>query len=259
MTTTLPIAFIGHGSPMNTLEDNPFTQAWRRFGASVPQTKAVLMISAHWYTRGTHVTAMQTPKTIHDFGNFPKPLFDFQYPAPGDPALAQRVAKLLQPMQVGLDQQWGLDHGAWSILAHIFPDANIPVVQLSIDATQPAQFHYDLGRRLVPLRDEGVLIVGSGNVVHNLGIMDWRTQNRAFDWAERFNGIVKNHLMEPDHSGLIHYERLGDDAKLSIPTAEHYLPLLYVTGAQTESDKLSVLSDGIFGGSISMLSVELGS
>ena len=259
MATRIPLAFIGHGSPMNTLEDNQFTQAWRRFGASLAMPKAVLIISAHWTTHGTHLTAMQTPKTIHDFGNFPKPLFDFQYPAPGDPMLAERVAKLLQPVQVGLDQEWGLDHGAWSVLAHIFPEANVPVVQLSIDATERAQFHYDLGRRLVPLRDEGVLILGSGNVVHNLGIMDWRTQNRAFDWAERFNAVVKNHLAEPDHASLIHYDRLGDDAKLSIPTAEHYLPLLYVIGAQTETDTLSVLSDGIFGGSISMLSVAMGS
>ena len=258
MATRMPIAFIGHGSPMNTNEQNQFTAAWQRFGASLSPPKAVLMISAHWYTRGTHVTAMQTPKTIHDFGNFPKPLFDFQYPAPGDPLLAERVAKLLQPTQVGLDQEWGLDHGAWSVLAHIFPHANVPVVQVSIDATRPAQFHYDLGKRLVPLRDEGVLIIGSGNVAHNLGIMDWHTQNHAFDWAERFNTVVKHHLAEPDHPSLIHYDRLGDDAKLSIPTAEHYLPLLYVIGAQTEADTLSVLSDGIFGGSISMLSVTMG-
>jgi 4,5-DOPA dioxygenase extradiol len=252
------VAFIGHGSPMNTLERNAHTDAWRAFGASVPKPKAILMISAHWYTRGTQVSAMKTPKTIHDFRGFPPALFDFQYPAPGSPELAQRVATLLQPLQVGLDQQWGLDHGAWSVLAHVFPNADIPVVQLSIDATQAPQWHYDLAKRLAPLRDEGVLIIGSGNVVHNLGIMNWREQNVAFDWAVRFNDLVRSHLIQPDHPALIDYDKLGEDARLSIPTPEHYLPLLYVIALQTPEDELRMLTDGIFGGSISMLSVAVG-
>jgi 4,5-DOPA dioxygenase extradiol len=257
-STRMPIAFLGHGSPMNTLEQNAFSMAWRNFGTAVPKPKAVLMVSAHWYTPGTHVTAMQTPETIHDFRGFPQALFDFQYPAPGAPALAQRVAQLLQPLKVGLDEQWGLDHGAWSVLAHVFPDASVPVVQLSIDRTQPPQWHYDLAKRLAPLRDEGVLILGSGDVVHNLGIMNWREQNVAFDWAVRFNDLVKSHLAQRDHSALINYDRLGEDARLSIPTPEHYLPLLYVIALQTPEDKLNILVDGIIGGSISMLSVAFG-
>jgi 4,5-DOPA dioxygenase extradiol len=254
----MPVAFLGHGSPMNTLQQNAFTNAWRSFGASVPKPKAVLMVSAHWFTPGTHVTAMQVPETIHDFGGFPQALFDFQYPAPGAPVLAQRVAQLLHPLKVGLDETWGLDHGAWSVLAHVFPDASVPVVQLSIDRTQPPQWHYDMAKRLAPLRDEGVLIIGSGDVVHNLGIMNWREQNVAFDWAVRFNDTVKSHLAQPDHPALINYDRLGEDARLSIPTPEHYLPLLYVIAVQTPEDKLGILVDGIIGGSISMLSVVIG-
>jgi 4,5-DOPA dioxygenase extradiol len=254
----MPVAFLGHGSPMNTLERNAFTETWRQFGEAVPKPKAILMISAHWFTRGTHVTAMQQPETIHDFRGFPQALSDFQYPARGAPELARRVAQLLAPLDVGLDQQWGLDHGAWSVLAHVFPAANVPVVQLSIDRTQAPQWHYDLAKHLAPLRDEGVLIIGSGNVVHNLGIMNWREQNAAFDWAVRFNDLVRSHLTQPDHPALINYERLGEDARLSIPTAEHYLPLIYVIGTQTPEDKLDVLTDGIIGGSISMLSVVVG-
>jgi 4,5-DOPA dioxygenase extradiol len=260
MTTThrLPVVFFGHGSPMNTLERNDYTETWRTFGASIAKPRAVLMISAHWFTRGTHVTAMETPETIHDFGGFPQALFDFQYPAPGAPELAQRVADLLAPLPVGLDREWGLDHGAWSVLAHVFPDADVPVVQLSIDRTQPAQFHYDLGKRLAPLRDEGVLIVGSGNVVHNLGIMNWREQTIAYDWAVRFNDLVTSSLASGDHAPLIGYDQLGKDAELSINSAEHYLPLLYIIGLQNADDKLTVLAYGIFGGSISMLSFSVG-
>ena len=256
--TRMPAVFLGHGSPMNTLQQNEFTDAWRKFGAAVPKPRAVLLVSAHWYTQGTHVTATETPETIHDFGDFPQALFDFQYPAPGDPELANRVADLLKPLEVGLDQQWGLDHGTWSVLAHMFPDADIPVVQLSIDRTQPGQFHYDLGKQLVPLRDEGVLILGSGNVVHNLGIMNWREQTVAYDWALRFNDLVKDSLASRDHAPLIGYDGLGKDAELSINSAEHYLPLLYVIGLQNADEKITVLTDGIFGGSISMLSFSIG-
>jgi 4,5-DOPA dioxygenase extradiol len=257
-TTRMPAVFLGHGSPMNTLQQNEFTAAWRKFGASIPKPRAVLCVSAHWFTHGTHVTATPTPETIHDFGGFPQALFDFQYPAPGDPALAQRVAELLKPLNVGLDQKWGLDHGTWSVLAHVFPKADIPVVQLSIDRTQPGQFHYDLGKQLAPLRDEGVLIVGSGNVVHNLGIMNWREQNVAFDWATRFNNAVKEHIASANHGPLIDFEGFGNDSALAINTKEHYLPLLYVLGAQSPQEPANILSDGIFGGSISMLSVAVG-
>ena len=256
--TRMPAVFLGHGSPMNTLQQNEFTDAWRKFGAAVPKPRAVLLVSAHWYTQGTHVTATETPETIHDFGDFPQALFDFQYPAPGDPELANRVADLLKPLEVGLDQQWGLDHGTWSVLAQMFPDADIPVVQLSIDRTQPGQFHYDLGKQLAPLRDEGVLILGSGNVVHNLGIMNWREQTVAYDWALRFNDLVKDSLASRDHAPLIGYDGLGKDAELSINSAEHYLPLLYVIGLQNADEKITVLTDGIFGGSISMLSFSIG-
>jgi 4,5-DOPA dioxygenase extradiol len=256
-TTRMPAVFLGHGSPMNTLQQNEFTDAWRKFGASISKPRAVLCVSAHWFTRGTHVTETQTPETIHDFGGFPQALFDFQYPAPGDPGLARQVADLLKPVEVGLDQQWGLDHGAWSVLVHVFPDADVPVIQLSIDRTQPAQFHYNLGKQLAPLRDEGVLIVGSGNVVHNLGIMNWREQTVAYDWAIRFNDLVKHSLESGDHAPLIGYERLGKDAELSINSAEHYLPLLYIISQQNPGDKLTLFTDSIFGGSISMLSVSL--
>ena len=254
----MPAVFLGHGSPMNTLEQNEFTAAWRKFGGSIPKPRAVLAISAHWFVPGTHVTATPTPETIHDFGGFPQALFDFQYPAPGDPALAQQVANLLKPLNVGLDQQWGLDHGTWSILAHVFPKADVPVIQLSIDRTQPAQFHYDLGKRLAPLRDESVLILGSGNVVHNLGIMNWREQNVAFDWAVRFNDAVKEHIANANHGPLIDFEGFGNDAALAINTKEHYLPFLYILGALSAQERASILTDGIFGGSISMLSMAIG-
>ena len=259
MTANMPVLFLGHGSPINAIEDNAWRRGWAEIAARLPRPKAVLCISAHWETAGASaVSASPHPTTIHDFGGFPQALFDYQYPAPGDPVLAQQVANLLQPLKVGLDQQWGLDHGTWSVLAHVFPQADIPVIQLSIDRTKPAQFHYDLGKRLAPLRDEGVLIVGSGNVVHNLGIMNWREQNVAFDWAIRFNDLVKNSLASRDHAPLIGYNSLGKDAELSINSAEHYLPLLYVIGQQNPGDKLTMFTDSIFGGSISMLSVSIG-
>ena len=254
----MPAVFIGHGSPMNTLERNRYTDAWRAIGKSVPRPTAILAVSAHWYIGDTAVTAMETPETIHDFGGFPQALFDFQYPAPGSPVLAQRVSKLIAPLAVRLADDWGLDHGTWSVLAHVFPDADIPVVQLSIDATQPASFHYELGRRLAPLRDEGVLIVGSGNVVHNLGMIVWDSAAPAYDWAVRFNGQVRDCIERRDHQPLIAYEKLGNDARLSVPTAEHYLPLLYVISLQDEGEPIALAVDGIQNASISMLTVVVG-
>jgi 4,5-DOPA dioxygenase extradiol len=254
----MPAVFIGHGSPMNTLAHNQYTEAWRRIGETVPRPAAILMVSAHWYIRGTAVTVMQQPKTIHDFGGFPQALFDFQYPAPGSPALARRVRELLAPLDVKEDQSWGLDHGTWSVLAHVFPQADIPIVQLSIDAAQPPRFHYELGRRLAPLREEGVLVAGSGNIVHNLTVLDWSDDAPAYDWAARFNGAVRDHLTRRDHQPLVDYQELGNDAHMSIPTPEHYLPLLYIIGLQGEDEPIAFPVDGIQNASISMLAAVVG-
>jgi len=255
--TRMPAVFFGHGSPMNTLDRNQYTEAWRRIGASIPTPKAILCVSAHWYTEGTAVTAMSRPKTIHDFYGFPQALFDVRYPAPGEPKLASRVRELLEPLDVGLDESWGLDHGTWSVLKHAYPEADVPVVQLSIDGTQPARFHYETGRRLAPLRDEGVLIAGSGNVVHNLRMMK-RAGGQAFDWAVRFNERIREALVARDHDTLIDFEKLGQDARLSVPTPEHYLPLLYVAALQGDDDTMSLAVDGYDLGSISMLTAVVG-
>jgi len=249
----MPAVFFGHGSPMNTLADNRFTQAWAGIGSATPTPRAILAISAHWLTRGTAVTAMEQPRTIHDFGGFPRELSEFPYPAPGDPALAARVQSLLSPAKVELDQRWGLDHGTWSVLAHAYPKADVPVVQLSMDGTQPPQYHYDLARKLAPLRDEGVMIIGSGNVVHNLGIMDWRSATSAYDWAVRFNTFVRGHIEKREHAALIDYTKMGEDARLSVPTSEHYLPLLYILGLQDDKSVVTIPVDGVEHGSISML------
>jgi 4,5-DOPA dioxygenase extradiol len=254
----MPVIFFGHGSPMNTLARNQYTEAWRKLGAAVPKPKAILAISAHWVTRGTAVTAMARPKTIHDFGGFPQALFDVQYPAPGDPGLAARVRELLAPVKVQLDQSWGLDHGTWSVLVHAFPDAGIPVVQLSMDGTKPARFHYELGRQLAPLRNDGVLIVGSGNVVHNLMLMQRRDGAPAFDWARRFNEMVRAALVSGGHQALIDFERMGDDARQSVPTPEHYLPLLYIAALQAEGETMAFIVDGYEAGSLGMLTAAAG-
>jgi 4,5-DOPA dioxygenase extradiol len=254
----MPVVFIGHGSPMNTLQRNRYTDAWRRLGKSMPKPKAVLAISAHWTVRGTAVTAMEQPRTIHDFGGFPQELFDFEYPAPGDPALATRVRDLLAPVDVVQDRAWGLDHGSWSVLAHLIPGADVPVVQLAIDATKPAAFHYALGKRLSALRDEGVLVLGSGNVVHNLGVIDWRPDAAPFPWAVRFNDLVRDRLNSRDHGPLVAWETLGADARQAIPTPEHYLPLLYCIALQGEDEATDFPVDGIDLGSIGMLSVAIG-
>jgi 4,5-DOPA dioxygenase extradiol len=253
----MPVVFFGHGSPMNTLDRNQYTEAWRRLGESIPAPKAILCVSAHWYTEGTAVTAMVKPRTIHDFYGFPQALFDVQYPAPGEPKLASRVRDLLAPLDVALDQSWGLDHGTWSVLKHAYPGADVPVVQLSIDGTQPPRFHYETGRRLAPLRDEGILITGSGNVVHNLRLMK-RGGGPAFDWAVRFNERIRQSLASRDHRALVDLEELGEDARLSVPTPEHYLPLLYVAGLQREDEAMSFPVDGYDLGSISMLTAAAG-
>jgi 4,5-DOPA dioxygenase extradiol len=254
----MPAVFIGHGSPMNTLEQNRYTDAWRELGRHLPRPRAILAVSAHWITRGSAVTAMGRPRTIHDFGGFPRELFEVKYPAPGDPALAERVRELLAPVPVQADKSWGLDHGTWSVLAHLYPNADIPVVQLSLDAAQSPAYHYELARKLGPLRDEGVLILGSGNVVHNLGRMNWSEDSPPYEWAVRFNDKVRAQLAARAHEPLIDYLTLDPGAHLSVPTPEHYLPLLYVIAQQGKDDSLSLPVDGIEYGSIGMLSVAVG-
>jgi 4,5-DOPA dioxygenase extradiol len=253
----MPVVFFGHGSPMNTLDRNPYTEAWRKLGEAMPAPKAIVCVSAHWYTEGTAVTAMSRPRTIHDFYGFPQALFDVRYPAPGAPELAARVRALLAPLDVALDESWGLDHGTWSVLKHAYPRADVPVIQLSIDGTQPPQFHYDAGRRLAALREEGVLVVGSGNVVHNLRLMK-RDGGQAFDWAVRFNERIRAALASRDHRALIDFAGLGEDARLSVPTPEHYLPLLYVAALQRDDEVMSFPVDGYDLGSVSMLTAAAG-
>lgn len=250
----MPVAFLGHGSPMWAIEPNPYVEPWAQLAAELPRPKAILCISAHWYTNGTGVTAMERPRTIHDFGGFPQALFDVEYTAPGDPALAARVADLLKPAHVVLDQQWGFDHGTWCLLRRIYPEADIPVIQLSIDATKPNAFHYELGQRLAPLRDEGVLILGSGNIVHNLSMLKFDDQT-PYDWARSFSDSVKDHIASGEHAPLIDYLSMGRRAELSAPTPEHYLPLLYVLGAIRPEDKITFPIEGFEAGSLSMLSI----
>lgn len=257
--TTMPALFLGHGNPMNALQSNAWTEAWRSLGRSMPRPRAVLAVSAHWYVRGTRVTAVERPETIHDFGGFPPALFQVEYPAPGNPALALRVAELLAPLPVSQSTDWGLDHGTWSVLVHLFPDATVPVVQLSIDRSQPPAFHHALGQRLGALREEGVLVLGSGNLVHNLEAYAWGVHPVApYDWAVRFEEQARARMVARDHALLIDYPKLGSDALLSAPTPEHYLPLLYVLGLQRETDAVRFPVTGVDGGSISMLAVQVG-
>lgn len=254
----LPAIFFGHGNPMNALATNEYTRAWAEIGASIPKPRAILMISAHWYIPGVAVTAMERPKTIHDFGGFPPELYSVCYPASGSPALAARIVELLGSSARD-DLDWGLDHGTWSVLCHVYPDAHVPVVQLCIDENLPPQFHYELGRRLAPLRDEGILIAGSGNIVHNLHAYAWGKHPAApFDWAVRFERRVRELLESGEHGPLIDYESLGEDAMLSVPTPEHYLPLLYVIATQGQGETVTFPVSGVDGGSISMLSVRVG-
>jgi 4,5-DOPA dioxygenase extradiol len=244
---------------MNALERNAYTERWSALGTELPRPRAVLAISAHWYVPATLVTASAHPRTIHDFGGFPRELYEVEYPAPGDAALAERVQELLAPLAVAGDTGWGLDHGTWSVLVHVYPNADVPVVQLSIDETQPPAFHYALGQRLAPLRDQGILIAGSGNIVHNLHAYAWgRHPAQQFDWATRFEQQARTFMDAHEHTPLIDYESLGRDALLSVPTPEHYLPLLYVLGTQQDGEHASYPVEGGDGGSISMLSVRIG-
>jgi 4,5-DOPA dioxygenase extradiol len=257
----MPVLFIGHGSPMNGIEDNDFSRRWREIAKEIPTPTAVLVVSAHWLTRGTHVTAMEQPKTIHDFGGFPQELFEVQYPAPGSPEIAAETAKLITSTNVGLSHDWGLDHGTWTIVRHMYPEANIPVLQLSIDYAQPPRYHYDLAKELVALRRKGVLIIGSGNMVHNLRMIAWDKLNESeygFDWAVEMNDLFKKNISSGTHTALIDYDSLGAAARLAIPTPDHYYPLLYSLGLQEKDDDISFFNDRAVGGSLTMTSVRIG-
>ncbi len=259
MEKPMPAIFFGHGNPMNALLNNGFTNAWAACGNTVPKPGAVLAVSAHWYVAGSFVTAMASPRTIHDFGGFPAELYRIEYPAPGDPQLAGRIAELLAPLQVVPDHQWGLDHGTWTVLCHVFPEADVPIVQLSIDRTKAPSFHYDIAKKLAPLRDEGVLIIGSGNLVHNLHAYAWSGQPlEPLDWGARFEIQARALLRAGDHRPLIDYESLGPDASLAVPTPDHYLPLLYITALQRPGESVSFPVEGFDGGSVSMLAVRIG-
>ena len=255
----MPAVFFGHGNPMNAIETNDYTEAWRQFGQNIPRPQAILAISAHWYLPGTAVSGNLTPETIHDFGGFPQSLYKVTYPAPGSPELARRVQDLLLPLEISFDERRGLDHGTWSVLCHVFPEADIPIVQLSIDSTKDPEFHYATGRYLQPLRDEGVLIVGSGNLVHNLHKYEWGGEKvKPFDWAVLFEQKARQLMLEGNERALVDYRHIDRDARLSVPTPDHYLPLLYVLGLRREHDKLSFPVEGFEGGSLSMLSVRIG-
>jgi 4,5-DOPA dioxygenase extradiol len=252
-----PTLFVGHGSPMNAIEDNAFTRVWREIATRIGKPKAILCVSAHWQTQGAGVTSATKPETIHDFQGFPAPLAAFEYPARGDPQLAAQVAALLPLARVRHNATRGLDHGAWSVLAQMYPQADVPVVQLSMDATQKPSFHYNVGRQLAPLRDAGVLVIGSGNIVHNLGLMNPR-EIRAPQWANHANEVVKNRIETRDHRALIAFSTLDADMALAVPSAEHFLPLLYVLGLQGPDEPATFFNDKIVMGSISMTSVAIG-
>jgi 4,5-DOPA dioxygenase extradiol len=255
----MPVLFLGHGSPMNAIEENEFVQAFRELGRDIPKPESILCISAHWETRGTHVTAMPKPKTIHDFGGFPPELYEVQYPAPGSPVLAQSAKESVSLTEVGLDQNWGLDHGAWSVIKHLYPEADVPVVQMSLDYTKGPEYHYELAKQLGRLRRRGVLIVGSGNMVHNLRLIDWRRLNDefSFDWAAEAGEKMKTLVLEGDHKSLASIRSLGRAFEMAIPTAEHFLPLLYALASQEKDDAVSFFNDKPIGGSITMTSVRI--
>ncbi len=256
----MPVLFIGHGSPMNALEDNEFTQKWRNLATEIPKPTAILVVSAHWLTEGTHITAVAKPETIHDFGGFPKALFDVQYPAPGDPALAKSIAEGITSTTVGQDQKWGFDHGAWSVARPMYPAADIPMLQLSIDYNKSGEYHYALAAELAALRKKGVLIIGSGNMVHNLRLVDFSNLNaeKGFDWAIEMNETFKKLIADGDHKPLQNYRSLGRAAALAIPTPDHYFPLLYTLGLQEKGETATIFNDKAVGGSLTMTSVRIG-
>ncbi len=259
-TATMPVLFLGHGSPMNAIEENEFVKGFRQAGSQIPKPNAILVVSAHWETKGTHVTAMEHPRTIHDFGGFPRALFEVQYPAPGSPELAKETQQLITKTQVGLDHQWGLDHGAWSVVKHLYPAADVPVIQMSLDYTQGPRYHYELARELAALRNKGVLIIGSGNMVHNLRLVAWdklNTTDYAYDWALEASDRMKGYIVGGDHAPLINYTGQGRAFELAVPSPDHYLPLLYTLALKTDKDEVSLFNDKAVGGSLTMTSVQI--
>jgi 4,5-DOPA dioxygenase extradiol len=259
-TAQMPVLFMGHGSPMNAIEENEFVTGFRNMAMEIPKPQAILCISAHWETKGTFVTAMEKPKTIHDFGGFPKELYEVQYPAAGSPGLAAETKKIITNTTIGLDYSWGLDHGAWSVIKHMYPEAEVPVIQMSLDYSMPPQYHYDLAKELASLRKKGVLIIGSGNMVHNLRLIAWdkmKADNFAFDWAIEAREKMNNYILGGDHQGLINYQSQGKAFELAIPTPDHYLPLLYTLALKEEKDTIRLFNDKAVAGSLTMTSVKI--
>jgi 4,5-DOPA dioxygenase extradiol len=259
-TDKMPVLFLGHGSPMNAIEENEFVQGWRNIGKTLPRSNAILCVSAHWETRGTFVTAMEAPMTIHDFGGFPEELFEVQYPAPGNPELAEETKRIITKTEVGLDDKWGLDHGCWSVVKHLYPNADVPIIQMSLDYYQGPQYHYELAKELSSLRQKGVLIVGSGNIVHNLRAVEWNKLNESgygYDWAIEASEKVKRFILDDDHKQLINYKSQGKAFDLAIPTPEHYLPLLYVLALKEKNEKVIIFNDKAVGGSLTMTSLKI--
>ncbi|GAA4514251.1 4,5-DOPA dioxygenase extradiol [Sphingobacterium thermophilum] len=257
----MPVLFLGHGSPMNAIEENEFVQGFRKVGAQIEKPKAILVVSAHWETRGTFVTAMDNPPTIHDFGGFPRELFEVQYPAPGSPELAQYTKEIITSAEVHLDDKWGLDHGSWSVIKHLYPDADVPVIQMSIDYTQPPAYHYALAKELAILRNKGVLIVGSGNIVHNLRMVAWQhlnTTGYAYDWAQYADEKMKEYIREGNHQPLIEYYKQGKEFQLAVPTPEHFIPMLYALSLQEKNEHIEIFNDAAVGGSLTMTSFKIG-
>lgn len=260
-TNKMPVLFLGHGSPMNAIEDNEFTQGWKEIAQTFPKPKAIVCVSAHWETRGTFLTAMEDPSTIHDFGGFPMELFEVQYPAPGSPELAIMTKSLINKTEVELDQKWGLDHGAWSIIKHLYPDADVPVIEMSLNYAQTPQHHYELAKELSALREKGVLIIGSGNMVHNLGLLAWDKLNSpeyGFDWAIEANEKMKNYIQDGDHEQLINFRSQGKAFDLAIPTPEHFLPLIYTLALRDKNEEVHIFNDKAIAGSLTMTSVKIG-
>lgn len=256
----MPVLFLGHGSPMNAIEENEFVRGFRAIADEIRKPSAILCISAHWETKGTMVTAMENPRTIHDFGGFPEALYKVQYPAPGSPLLAREAREIIKGTEVGLDEKWGLDHGAWSVIKHLYPRADVPVIQMSLDYSRPPRYHFELSRELKPLREKGVLIVGSGNMVHNLGLIDWRRMNDdnfGFDWAVEASETMKRFIIAGDTGSLANYHLQGRAFQLAIPTPEHYLPLLYAMALRDENERVSIFNDKAVAGSITMTSVKI--
>ena len=257
-TEKMPVLFVGHGSPMNAIENNEFSNKWKILAGELPRPEAILCISAHWETKGTYVTSMAKPQTIHDFGGFPQALFDVQYPVAGSPGLADETKNIVTTTNVGLDENWGLDHGAWSVIRVMYPGADIPVIQMSLDYYQNPQYHYDLAKELAALRKKGVLVIGSGNMVHNLRAVDWGKPNQGFDWAQEANEKFKKLILANEHQQLINYKALGREVELSVPTPEHYLPLLYALALKTENEEVTFFNDKCVMGSLNMTSVRIG-